>query len=96
MHKVLVNCLFKLAKEKNVVRLTDRPAMTIAVDLGHKATKQTNKQNVLKKIRMSYQLLSYVAIFSGPLHKSWVQIGHCLKVIYTLIIKNIYKILWNQ
>ena len=25
---------------KNVVRCTDRPAMTIAVDLGHKATKQ--------------------------------------------------------
>ena len=28
---------------KSVVRWTDRPAMTIAVDLGHKATKQTNK-----------------------------------------------------
>ena len=27
-----------------MVRLTDRPAMTIAVDLGSKATKQTNKQ----------------------------------------------------
>ena len=27
-----------------MVRLTDHPAMTIAVDLGHKATKQTNKQ----------------------------------------------------
>ena len=34
MHEVLVNCLFKLAQEKSVVRLTDRPAMTIAVDLG--------------------------------------------------------------
>ena len=30
---------------KSVVRWTDRPAMTIAVDLGHKATKQTNKQS---------------------------------------------------
>ena len=29
---------------KSVVRLTDRPAMTIAVDLGRKATKQTNKK----------------------------------------------------
>ena len=28
----------------SVVRLTDRPAMAIAVDLGRKATKQTNKQ----------------------------------------------------
>ena len=26
-----------------MVRLIDRPAMTIAVDLGRKATKQTNK-----------------------------------------------------
>ena len=26
-----------------MVRSTDRPAMTIAVDLGRKATKQTNK-----------------------------------------------------
>ena len=38
---LLVNCLFKLAQEKSVVRWTDRPAMTIAVDLGRKATKQT-------------------------------------------------------
>ena len=29
-----------------MVRLTDRPAVTIAVDLGRKATKQTNKQNL--------------------------------------------------
>ena len=42
MHEVLVNCLFKLAQE-SVVRLTGRPARTIAADLGRKATKQTNK-----------------------------------------------------
>ena len=41
VHEVLVDCLFKLAQEKSVVRLTDRPAMTIAIDLGCKATKQT-------------------------------------------------------
>ena len=29
-----------------MVRLTDRPAMTIAVDLGRKANKQTNKQKL--------------------------------------------------
>ena len=40
----LVNCLLKLAQEKSVVRWADRPAMTIAVDLGRKATKQINKQ----------------------------------------------------
>ena len=33
-----------LPRKKSVVRWTDRPAMTIAVDLGRKATKQTNKQ----------------------------------------------------
>ena len=42
VYKVLVNCLFKLAQEK------DRPAMTIAVDLGRKATKQTNKNQETK------------------------------------------------
>ena len=30
-----------------MVRLTDHPAMTIAVDLGRKATKQTNKNNLI-------------------------------------------------
>ena len=50
MHKILVNCLFKLAQEKSVVRSTDRPAMTIAVDLGRKATKQTKKQCELKGV----------------------------------------------
>ena len=38
VHEVLINCLFKLAPGKSVVRWTDRPAMTIAVDLGRKAT----------------------------------------------------------
>ena len=33
-----------------MVRSTDRPAMTIAVDLGRKATKQTNKQTDFQKI----------------------------------------------
>ena len=46
--RLLVNCLFKLAQEKSVVRWTDRPAVTIAVDLGRKATKQTNKQTKSK------------------------------------------------
>ena len=30
-----------------MVTLTDPPAMTIAVDLGRKATKQTNKNDLL-------------------------------------------------
>ena len=31
VHKVLINCLVKLAQKKSVVRWTDRPDMTIAI-----------------------------------------------------------------
>ena len=39
-----------------MVRLTDRPAMTIAVDLGRKATKQTNKNNPDVNLKRMHQL----------------------------------------
>ena len=52
-HQVLVNCLFKLFQEKVWL-----PTMTIAVDLGHKATKQTNKYD-------KCHLLSHSLVF-GP------------------------------
>ena len=48
MHEVLANCLFKFAQEKSVVRSTDRPAMTITVDLGRKATKNKKKKETKK------------------------------------------------
>ena len=44
VHELLVNCLLTHAQEKSVLRWTDRPAMTIGVDLGHKATKQRNNK----------------------------------------------------
>ena len=44
VHEVLVNCLFKLAQEKVWLGETDRSVMTIAVDLGRKATKQKQKE----------------------------------------------------
>ena len=47
MREVLVNCLFKLAQEKVWLGELDRPAMTIAVDLGRKATKQTGSQVII-------------------------------------------------
>ena len=47
VHKVLVNRLVKLAKEKSVVRLTDRPDMTIAVDWDIKNQIKPNKTNVI-------------------------------------------------
>ena len=52
MHKVLVNCLFKLAQEKVWLgELTVSP-MTIAVDLGRKATKQTKTKMLGPSLRM--------------------------------------------
>ena len=44
VHEVLDNCFIKLGQEKSVVRWTDRPAMTIAVDF-----KQQNKQPPTEK-----------------------------------------------
>ena len=48
-----------------MVRLTDRPAMTIAVDLGRKATKQTNKNMVMLHIKLKGMQLTitYYQIF---------------------------------
>ena len=46
MHKILVNCLGGLSlPRKSVVRLTDRPNMTLAVYRGHKTTEQQQQQN---------------------------------------------------
>ena len=36
---------------KNVARCTNRPAMTIAVDLGRKVTKQTNNKQTKKQTK---------------------------------------------
>ena len=43
VHKVLVNCLFKLAQEKSGVRWSDRPNMTIAVDWDVKQQTKAHK-----------------------------------------------------
>ena len=45
VHKVLVNCLFKLALEKVGLGELTVPAMTIALDLGCKVTKQRSEQS---------------------------------------------------
>ena len=47
-----------------MVRLTDRPTMTIAVDLGRKATKQTNKQNISCSILSNLGLTNRLCTFS--------------------------------
>ena len=60
MHKLLVNLLYKPAQEK--VWLGELLAMTIAVDLGHKALKQTNKTKMIAMPILGKTLLN---IFSG-------------------------------
>ena len=58
MHKVLVNRLGGLSlPRKNVVRLTDRPDMTLDVYRGHKTTMQQQQ--------LSYELLRYKDSNSG-------------------------------
>ena len=57
VYEVLVNCLVKLAQEKSVVRWTDQPDMTIAVDWDAKnQTKQTIIVLAIKNI-YRYKLL---------------------------------------
>ena len=47
-----------------MVRLTDGPAMTIAIDLGRKATKQINKTSVLTFVldaqKIGHSLMGWV------------------------------------
>ena len=42
-----------------MVRLTDRPAMTIVVDLGRKATKQTNRLGMANALLPLKKLLRF-------------------------------------
>ena len=50
MQEVLVNCLFQLAQEKVWLGELTVIGMTLAVDLGRKATKQT-KQKALQNVQ---------------------------------------------
>ena len=47
---------------KSVVRWTGRPAMTIAVDLGRKASKPTNQPTLFKHNHFNFKLFIFVAI----------------------------------
>ena len=62
MHEVLVNCLGGLSlPRKSVVRVTDRPDMTLDVYRGHKTTTQQHVQAKLNRhcgnvpVMVSYQ-----------------------------------------
>ena len=61
MHKVLVNHLGGLSlPRKSVVRLTDRPNMTLDVSEGHKTTNQQQQQHNTEKelVVLSISVLS--------------------------------------
>ena len=50
---------------KSVVRWTDRPAMTIAVDLGRKATKQTNKSYTVCHSNTTFSTTHQIVIWTS-------------------------------
>ena len=63
MHKVLVNHLGGLSlPRKSVVRLTDRPDMTLDVYHGCKSTKQ-QQQNLLYRHYFSSLIITYVNFY---------------------------------
>ena len=53
VHKVLVNCLVNLAQEKSMVRWTDHPDMTIAVDWDIKNQTKPNQKTCSYKHALS-------------------------------------------
>ena len=93
MHEVLVNRLGGLSlPRKSVVRLTDRPDMTLDVYRGRKTTRQQQQQQngfVYGELgRIDYQSHRYVKLI-----KFW------LKVIYNSeqrYIKNIYDMMLSD
>ena len=63
VHEVLVNCLVKVTQEKSVVRWTDHPVMTIAVDWDVKSqTKQNQKKHYLKT-----SSLIWIYMYASPI-----------------------------
>ena len=59
MHKVLVNCLVKLAQEKSVVRLTDSLDMIIAVDWDVKPQTKFKKRCCQSQVKVCTQNTGY-------------------------------------
>ena len=81
MHEVLVNRLGGLSlPRKSVVRLTDRPDMTLDVYRGRKTTIQQQHHGVstlLKKLKIYSELQARVGIEDN------------LKIVFLFLIKNI-------
>ena len=66
MHEVLVNRLGGLSlPRKSVVRLTDRPDMTLYVYRGRKTTMQQQKDTALIKYILERSLVSYCGLIGS-------------------------------
>ena len=62
MHEVLVNHLFKACPGKNVVKCTDCPVMTIAVDWDVKQQNKLTNQIIYKPVHKILVLLRACAL----------------------------------
>ena len=87
MHKVLVNRLVKLAQEKRVVKCSDRPDMTIAVDWNVKIlrTRPNKKQRIgLSPGLLEFDIANSVNLFSCTLVHCYGfhQMGYYLHSIF--------------
>ena len=67
MHEVLVNRLGGLSlPRKSVVRLTDRPDMTLDVYRGRKTTNQQQNQQPVSKMRLfKFQVMNVTGVING-------------------------------
>ena len=65
-----------------MVRCTDRPAMTIAVDLGRKATKQTNLSRSVMKRVMTMKRGYLIKLISPVTTKGFRQVGIFLEYLF--------------
>ena len=92
VQKVLVNCSVKLAQEKSVVRWTNRPNMTIAVDWDVK--KQTKKLSEF--LISSRNLITWTRQVDGKQGGSWLAgfIRSQLIWIY-VVFQRVYRISKN-
>ena len=67
--------LVQVCPGKSMVRSTDRPAMTIAVDLGRKSTKQTNKCS--NQLNMKFLMLIKTKILKNKELSCFKMLKYC-------------------
>ena len=102
MHEVLVNRLGGLSlPRKSVVRLTDRPDMTLDVYRGRKTTIQQQQQPIHWHLLVSAEGATSRGAHQGPLVQNTVSLtgslkGHPLEVFYDFIPKHTDNFCWKK